>query len=169
MLDFPKNEIRVHLFLGEIRAQEVAVKLRQRAHLGMVMTRVGRIVQRGLNRALLGSGKRLKIVHEAVVPNQWVSALRRLPSHVPQVLAGRLQEWVLKGLTEHLKQHAEEFIKAAEDIADGVTLVITLGNPPGFSQLRQALKGKGIALASLKMSDGAPTVKIKITPGHRND
>ena len=40
-LDFPKNEIRVYLFLGEIRAQEMAVKLRQRAHLGMVMTRVG--------------------------------------------------------------------------------------------------------------------------------
>jgi hypothetical protein len=168
-LDFPKNEIRVHLFLGEIRAQEVAVKLRQRAHLGMVMTRVGRIVERGLNRALVGSGKRLKIVHEAVTPNQWVSALRRLPSNVAQALARRLQEWVLKGLTEHLKQHAEEFIKAAEDIADGVTLVITLGNPPGFPQLRQALKGKGIALTNLRMSDGAPTVQIKITPGYRND
>jgi len=168
-LDFPKNEVQVRLFLGEIRAQEVAVKLRQRAHLGLVMTRVGRIVERGLNRALLGSGKRLKIIHEAVTPDHWISALRRLPSHVSQVLAQRLQEWVLKGLTEHLKQNAEEFIKAAEDIADGVTLVITLGNPPGLPQLRQALKGKGVALTSLKLADGAPTVKIKISSGYSHD
>ncbi len=168
-LDFPQNEIRVHLFLGEIRAQEVAVKLRQRAHLGLVMTRVGRIVERGLNRALLGSGKRLKIIHEAVTPDHWISALQRLPGHVPQLLAQRLQAWVLKGLTEHLKQNAEEFIKAAEDIADGVTLIITLGNPPGLPQLRQALKGKGVALTSLKLADGAPTVKIKITPGYSHD
>ena len=169
ILDFPKNEIRVHLFLSEIRAQENAVQLRRQAHIGTLVARLGHIVERGLRRALTGGFGRLKIVHEAVTPDQWLGALRRLPSLVPQVLMGRLQEWVLKGLTDHLKQHAEEFIKAAEDTADGVMLVITLGNPPGFPQLRQALKGKGLSLASLKMSDGTPMVKIKITPGYSHE
>jgi len=169
-LDFPKNEIRVFLFLSEIRAQEIAVKLRQHAHKGAVAAQLQGFVDRGLRRALTsGFGRRLKIVHEAVMPDQYSGALRRLPSLVPQVLLGHLKEWVLKGLSDHMKQRPEEFIKAAEDTADGVTLSITIGNPPGFPQLRQALKGKGFSLASLKMSDGTPTVKIKITPGHAHE
>lgn len=95
--------------------------------------------------------------------------MRKLPSLVPQVLLGRLTEWVVKGLSDHLKQHAEEFKQAAEDTADGVTLLITIGNPPGFSQLRQALKGKGLSIAGLKLSDGEPSVGIKITPGHTHE
>ena len=94
-------------------------------------------------RALSGGRGGLKIVHEAVTPDQWLSALGRLPSLVPQILSGRLKEWVLKALSDQLKQHVQEFIKAAEDTTDGVTLLISIGNPPGFSQLRQALKGKG--------------------------
>jgi hypothetical protein len=166
ILNFPKNEIRVYLFLSEIRAQEIAVKLRQHAHVGMVASRLRQFIDRGLSSALKGKFGRLKIVHEAVTPDQWFGALRRLPSLVVQVLKGRLTEWVVKGLSDHLKQRTEEFIKAAEDTADGVTLVITLGNPPGYAQLRQALKGKGLSLASLKMADGAPAIKIKVIPGY---
>lgn len=169
VLDFPSNEIRVYLFLGEIRAQEVAVKLRQHAHIGMITARLGRYVERGLRGALIRASRRLRIVHETVTPDQWLGALRRLPSLVPQVLLGRLQEWILKGLSIYLKQQPEEFIQAAEDTADGVTLEITLGNPPGFPQLRQALKGKGLSLARLKFSDGAPTVKIKSKPGYAHE
>lgn len=169
ILDFPRNEIRIRLFLSEIRAQELAVKLRQHAHIGTVAARLGRILERGLGKALAGGFGRLKIIHEAVTPDQWLGALRRLPSLVPQVLLGRMQEWVLKGLIDHLKQRTEEFIKAADDTADGVTLVITLGNPPGFPQLRQALKGKVLSPASLKMADGAPQVKIGATPGYSHE
>lgn len=170
ILDFPKNEIRVFIFLSEIRAQEMAVKLRQRSHIGAVVARLRRIIERGLRRALTrGFGRSIKIIHEAVTPDQWLGALRRLPSMVPRILMGRLKEWILKALTDHLKQSSEEFIKAAEDTADGVTIVITIGNPPGFPQIRQALKGKGLSLSSLKMSDGAPEVKIKIIPGYSHE
>jgi hypothetical protein len=166
ILDFPKNEIRVRLFLSEIRAQEVAVKLRQHAHIGMVTSRLRGFLERGLRSALIGTSGRLKIVHEAVTPDQWPGAFRRLPSLVPQVLLGRLTEWVVKGISDHLKQNPEDYIKAANDTADGVALAITLSNPPGFPQLRQALKGSGLSIANLKMSGEAPTVKIKMVPGH---
>ena len=169
ILDFPKNEIRIYLFLSEIRAQEIAVKLRQHAHIGVVTTRLQRIIDRGLRRALRGAFGRLKIVHEAAVPGQELATLRRLPSLVSQVLLRRLQEWVVKGLSDQLKQRTDEYIKAAEDTADGVTLVITLENPPGFPQLRQALKGQGLSLASLKMTDGAPPIQIKIVPGYSRE
>ena len=169
IFDFPKNEILIRLFLSEIRAQEITVKLRQHAHVGAVVARLGRIVRRGLRRAFAGGFGRVKIIHEAVTPDQWLASLRRLPSLVPQVLMGQLQEWILKALTDHLKQHSEEFIKAAENTADGVTLVINFSNPPGFPQLRQALKGKGTSLTGLNLSDGTPGAKIKIIPGFSHD
>jgi hypothetical protein len=169
IFDFPGNEIRVYLFLSEIRAQEVAVKLRQHAHIGTVTARLRQFIERGLRSALTGRFGRLKIIHEAVTPDQWIGAFRRLPSLVPRVLVGHLLEWILKGLSNHLKQRSDEFIKAAEDTADGVTMLITVDNPPGFPQLRQALKGKGLSLAGLKMSDGEPMIKIKIIPGYTHE
>jgi hypothetical protein len=169
VLDFPKNEIRVRLFLSEIRAQEVAVKLRQHAHIGAVMAQLQRYIDRGLRSSLSGAFARLKLVHESVTPDLWVAALRRLPSIVPQLLRSRLQEWLLKGLADHLKRRPEEFIRAANDTADGVTLLLTLGNPPGFPQLRQALKGKALSLADLKLSGATPTVKVETLPGHADE
>jgi hypothetical protein len=169
VLDFPKNEARFYLFLSEIRAQEFAVKFRQQAHPGVVTARLGKIITLRLRSAFNGAHGRLKIIHEAAVPNQATGVLQRLPSLVHQVLLARLTEWTVKALADQLKQRSEEFIKAAEDTADGVTLVITLGNLPGFPQLRQALKAKVISLAGLKLSDGTPTVKINIIPGYKHE
>jgi hypothetical protein len=88
---------------------------------------------------------------------------------VHQALKGRLVEWVMKGLADQLKQRADEFLKAAEDTADGVTLLITLESPPGFPELRQALKAKGISPNSLKLPEGSPTVKITISAGYKHE
>ena len=169
ILDFPKNEARIYLFLSEIRAQEITVTLRQNGYIGRVTAGLHKAIERGLHRAFRGSPRRLKIIHEAVTPGKWAEAFQRLPSIVPQILKGRLVEWTIKALTDHLKQHTQEFVKAAEDTADGVTLIITLENPPGFPQLSQALKAKSISPNSLKFSDGEPTIKIKITPGYTHE
>lgn len=61
------------------------------------------------------------------------------------------------------------FIAAAENSADGVTMAITLSNPPGFAQLRQALKGKGLSFALLKLPAGSPTTKFKVLPGYSHE
>ncbi|MFZ0134390.1 MAG: hypothetical protein WAK95_17770 [Desulfobacterales bacterium] len=165
---FPKNEIIARLYLSEIRAQEIAVKLRQHGHMGVVMERLRRFVDRGVNRAFSANRGRLKIIHGTVVPGQPVDALKRLPTLVLQVFRGRLTEWLVKGLADHIQKHAQEFIRAADEAADGVTMVITLENPPGFPRLCEALKGKGISLASLKLPAGDPTVKLRIYPGHKH-
>jgi hypothetical protein len=167
VLDFARNEARVYLFLSEIRAQEVAVKLRQQAHIGMVVNNLRKPIQRGMNKAFSGKSGRLKIIHEAVAPGKWADALKRRPSVVHQALKGRLVEWSVKGLADQLKQRAEEFKKAADATEDGVTLLITMENPPGFPQLRQALKAQGISPNSLQLPEGSPTIKITIHPGYK--
>jgi hypothetical protein len=169
ILDFPKNEIRIYLFLSELRAQELAVKLRQQAHLGRVTAELHKRIERGIHKAFRGSSRRLKIIHEAVAPGKWAEAFKRLPSIIPQVLKGRLVVWTVKGLADHFKQHTDEFIKAAEDTADGVTLIITLETPPGLAQLSQALKSKTVSPNSLKFSNGEPVFKIKILPGYQHE
>jgi hypothetical protein len=164
---FPKNRIVAHLYLSELRAQEIAVKLRQHAHLGAALERLRRIVTRGMDRAFAGHRRLLKIVHGAVVPGSAGNAFHRLPSLVPQVLRGRVTEWIARGLAEHLPKHAQEFIQAADATSDGVTLIITLENPPGFRELAEALKGSGVTPATLKLPDGEPTVTLKAYPGRR--
>jgi hypothetical protein len=166
ILHFPKNEIIARLYLSEIRTQQIAVKLRQHAHMGTVADRLRRFIERGVNRVFAANPGCLKIVHGAVVPGQPMDAFNRLPSLVSPVLRGRITEWLVKGLADHLPKHAQEFIKAADDTADGLTLVITLENPPGFRQLGEALKGKRISLATLKLPEGEPTVKLRIYPGY---
>jgi hypothetical protein len=165
---FPKNRIVAHLYLSELRAQHIAVKLRQNAHLGPVMERFRHIVTRGMTAALGGHRHRLKIVHGAVIPGASAIALGRLPSLIPQMLGGRVTEWIVKGLADQLPKRAQEFIQAADTRADGVTLLITLQNPPGFHELGEALKGGGVSLATLKLPDGEPIVTLKTVAGHRH-
>ena len=169
ILDFPKNEARVYVFLSEIRAQEIAVKLRQNAHIGPVTVRLRRIIHSGISRAFAGNPKRLKLIHEATPPGQGAAALRRLPSVVLVALRGRLIEWAVKAVADHLQQRTGEFVKAAEDTADGVTLVITLASPPGFPQLRDALKARTVSLATLNVAEGVPEVSISIYPGYKHE
>jgi predicted DNA-binding transcriptional regulator len=168
LMDFQNNQIRIYQYLSEKRAQEIAVKLRQQAHVGMITSQLGRILKRGLHRTLIG-GFGLKIIHEAVVPEQWAGSLQRLPSVVPQILEHKLHEWVLKSLSEFIKNNAMQFIAATEDPANGVTLIITVANPPGFANIRQALKGRGMPLPSLKLAEGMPTVGIRVAPGYIYD
>ncbi len=166
VLDFRANQIRVQIYLSEIRAQEIAVKLRQQAHLGTVIAYLGRIFERGARTALSGGFGRLKIVHEAVTPDRWSSALQRMPSLVPRVLLGRLQEWFLGNLPTLLKQQAQQFIAESEKPDDGVTLHVTIDQPPGFAHVRDALKGKVASLSNLRLSGGAAAVSLRVSAGY---
>jgi hypothetical protein len=168
-LDFPRNEARIYLYLSEVLAQGLAVKLRQQAHSGMVVARLGQILDRGLRGALAGGSGRLKIVHESVTPALWAGALRRLPAAVPHVLRSRLHEWVMKSMGDQLKQQAAQLLAAAEQPVDGVTLVMTLANVPPLTQLGQALKSRTLSLASLRQPGEAPAVSLRIVAGYTND
>lgn len=169
VLHFPRNEIVARVYLSEVRAQALAVRLRQHAHLGTAADRLRRFIQRGVNRAFADTLGQLKIVHGAVVPGRPMDALGRLPALVPKALGARVTEWLVKGLTEHLQKHAGEFIQASGNTADGVTIEITLENPPGFRQLGEALKGKGIALGSLTLPEGHPAVRLAVSPGFKGE
>jgi hypothetical protein len=167
-LDFRNNQIRIYLYLSEIRAQNISVKLRAQTHAGSVAAGLGKMLELGIRRSLI-DGFGLKIIHESVTPGQWLEALKRLPSQAQTLLFGRMMEWTLKGLNEQLKQHSQQFIAATEGPEDGLTLKITIAAPPGFAGLGQALKGKVLSLSDLKLSDGAPNLAMDIFPGYKHE
>jgi hypothetical protein len=171
IFNFPTGQIRICMYLGEVRAQRMAIKLRQQAHLGKALTSLRALLERGMVYALRGGGYgRLKIIHETVAPEQALGgALQRIPAAVLDNLRFRLQEWSLKGLADFLKQQPQQFIAATEAPADGVTLRVTLANPPGIELLRQALKGRTPSLTGLKSSGPVPgAVRIDIVAGYSN-
>ena len=114
-----------------------------------------------------GAHGRIKIIHEAVEPEQALGgALRRIPSAVLGVLRFKLREWILNALTDFLKQQSAQFIAASESPADGVTLLVTINHPPGLDVLRQALKGRIPSLGDFRLSGSAPEVTVSVAPGY---
>jgi len=167
VFDFPQGEVRVLLYLSEVRAQAVAGQLRQGVS-AATLRLFRRILEVRVRRALEGSSPgALKIIHGAVLPKPGKGpVLDRLPGVVRKWLAGRLTAWLVKGIAGSLKQHSQAFIEAAQKPADGVTLVLTLRNMPGLSEMREALKGKPLPLAALAGLGGAPDLHVTVRAGH---
>jgi hypothetical protein len=167
VLDFPKNEVRASFFLGERRAQEMAVKLRQRSHTGAIVARLATVVQRGVRSALARGQRQLTVIHEGVRAGRTGGTpFERVPPAFTRLFERRLEEWILKGLAAQLKSRGEDFTQAANDTADGVTVTVTIPNPPGFPKLRQALSGRGGSLLSVNL-EGSPLVSVNFAPGQR--
>lgn len=169
-LDFPTDQIRVHLFLSESRAQDLAGRLRKQAHPGMIVNDLNRIFKWRLPAILSGRLRgRVKIIHETLTPEQSLGGgLRRLPSGALWTLSKKLQEWLIgsEEVRNFFKLHAQRVIAASEDPRDGITLIFTVLNPPGFPQLRQTLRGKISAISGLSPQGRMPKVKVDVVPGY---
>jgi hypothetical protein len=91
---------------------------------------------------------------------------------VPQVFIAKLQEWLTTAFTEFAKTQAQNFLKASEDPADGVTLVFTMPHPPGLKEIGQLLaqQGAGAAAVADVIAKGTPpAVRVEAFPGHKRD
>src|SRR5215212_2018257 len=170
-LDFPRNQVRIYLFLSENASQEIASMLRQRAPAGAVLSRLKAEYARDLNAALSGRpNRRVQVVHEAVFPDRFLgpgTALKRVHPKYLRWLLKKLKRWLRKRLAEYLQQQAQKFIAATEDPADGVTLVVTFTNPPGLSNLRRIFGGASAAPSGTGLPKGMPETSIEVVPGFR--
>ncbi len=170
-LDFPRNQIRLFIFLSEASAQEIAVQLRQ-SQLAGAWKLLKSAVAAGLATAFRAIGRHVKVVHEAVPPEQFVGAmagqvLRRVGPVAIDWLINKLLDWLYQAITAYYQQRANEFIAATEAPADGVTLVVALTNPPGLSQIRRALRGE--PFNPLALPEGVPTINVKVVAGFRRN
>jgi len=171
VLDFPRNQIRVYIFLSEAASQEIATMLRQRAPVGAVESRLKAEYGRDLKAALSGKTNRhVKVVHEAVLPERFFGlgkAIKRVHPMLLQRLRKKLRRWLRQRLAEYLQQQTQKFIAATENTADGVTLVVTFTSPPGLSSLRGVVRG-GVMKPSVNgFPKGMPQTAIEVVPGFK--
>ena len=105
-----KDQIRVCVYLSEVKAQQLAVRLRQQSHAGSVAVGFNKFVARRLPRILHGHRpRRLRIVHPGIPPGQSpASVLQRLPGIVPQAFIAKMQEWLVHGFSEFIKTQSPE-------------------------------------------------------------
>lgn len=166
-LDFPANEIRLNLFLGEADAQAIATHLRRNqpetAHLLMMMT-----LDEGLKSLFTyGEYGDLKIVHPNVIPGKRSGlAMEKIPPVITNALRDFLKNEVGKKLITYLRDKPDEFVQAAEHYSDGVTISSMLLSPPDFSVLRQMLTGSSYSLPEAIFSKGPADVLFNIKPGY---
>jgi len=168
VLDFPADRIRLYLFLSERRAQELAATLRKQGHAGAIASRLKAFIDRGLAAAAHGNiTGRIRIVHEAVsLPEARGAALGKPPAAAVQAFTARIGEWTLTALTEFFTAQAARFIAATEDAKDGVTVIVTLTNPPGMAAMRGAVGGA--ASTGTASTKGKAETQVDVAPGFTN-
>jgi len=172
ILDIPKDEIRVCVYLSEVKAQKLAVRLRQQSHAGSLAVGFSKAVARRLSHILHGDWpRRLRIVHAGIRPGQSPeSVLQKLPGVVPQVFITKMQEWLVHAFTHFIKTQSQKYLAAAEDPADGVTLRFTIEHPQGLKELGQALVEKGPSGSKVAEAIGQgsqPNIRVEVFPGHK--
>jgi hypothetical protein len=170
-LDCPADEIRVCIFLSEVVAQRLAVRLRRQSHPGAVAALFHKYVRRRLGPIVKGERPtRLRVIQPGLPPGQaHGAALRRLPPDASAALAEKIQQSVVRAFATFAGDQARRFTTAAEDTADGVTLTFTIARA-GLEALGKALVSAVPAgLAGSLASGPQPDVRIDVQPGFKCD
>jgi hypothetical protein len=166
VLDMVKDEVRACVFVSEVKAQQLAVQLRQQAGAGPLASRFQRWLQRRLWHLFFGQARhRLRIVHAALPPGQAPAArATRLPQAAALPFARGLQTWLVQGFAEAVRAQSKAIVAATEDASDGITLRFTIAQPPGLKGLADGLAGK--PAAPMPAPGAAPTVSVTVAAGH---
>ncbi|MCA1636675.1 MAG: hypothetical protein LC802_24155 [Acidobacteria bacterium] len=173
-LNTARDEIRVSIYMSEVRTQKFAVHLRRQAHAGSVGVDFNKFVARRLKPIFEGRRPRgLRVVKAGVAPGPLQgAALHRLPGIVSQVFFAKLQGWLVYGFSEFVKTQAQQFLSAADQPADGVTLVMTLERPLGLKEIGQALVEQGASvtkIVNIFKQGSQPNVRTEVFAGHKCD
>jgi hypothetical protein len=173
-LDFPKDEFRVFVYLGERTAQEISARIRSR-DLTAALLAAKRVYEAGVTTALGGEIRRhVKILSEALPQEQLLGGvLGNLASQVKSALARKVAGWVGKGIADLVQSRGGDFVTASEDPANGVTIVVTIVGPPGAPLVRRLLRGDGIGPEALRdigsAFKGDPKLSVQTVAGFRFD
>jgi hypothetical protein len=147
----------------------MATAVRKQGHAGTVATGLKGLLDRGVASAVGGNiSGRIKIIHEALMLDEARGAgFGKVPKAAVQQFAARIGEWTLNALTNYLSTQSARFLAATEDAKEGVTVVVTLANPPGMAGMRKGLGGSSSNGA--RAPAGAPaSVEVDVVPGFTN-
>lgn len=169
--DFPKDEVRVHAYIGESAAQEVAAALRKGGSPGAAIAKLRALLRAEMG-VLAGEGseKLLRFVIErspaGPEPDTLASAaLRAVQKALRKQIGVKVIDWFWARLAEVLQKQTSQFIAATEGPEDGVTIVVTFHNPPGLTGLRKALRGGAPSTLDQWPPSQLPSATVRFVAG----
>jgi hypothetical protein len=169
-LDCAKDEIRIRIFLSEVVAQRLAVRLRRQSHPGTGAAWFQKYV--GMRLAPILRGERLgrvRLIQAGLPPADSLGvALKRLPPEVTAALTAKLQESLVTSFADYTKTQSQRVITATEDTADGITLKFTVARTAGLQQVGKALlpNGSTAGLAEAIRNGAKPDVRVEALAGY---
>jgi len=169
IFDSTRDEIRVCVFLSEVKAQRLVLRLRKQSHSGSLAVGFQKYLAPRLALVLRGERPgRLRLVHSAVTSG---AAMRRLPPVAIAAIVARLSAALVTSFAEFAKTQAQRIVAASDDAADGITIRFTIARAAGLQQLFKALQPNGLAagLADAILSGTKPDVRIDVEPGYKCD
>jgi hypothetical protein len=93
------------------------------------------------------------------------NVLQKIPDALSSVMTEKVIEWCLRKLSEYFREKKQEFIKATENPADGVTILITFANPEIVPIICRTLRGKPVSLTPSIIPRTIPCAQIRVLPG----
>ena len=170
-LDCPKDEIRIGIFLSEVRAQRMAVWLRRQSHPGAVTAGFHRYVGHRLAPILRGERlARIQVIQAGLTPGEALGeALKRLPAEVSDALIAKVLECLVSAFAEYVKGQSQRIVTATEDTADGITLKFSIARPSWLQQVCQALlpQGQTAGVVDAIRRGSKPDVRVEVEPGYK--
>jgi hypothetical protein len=127
-------------------------------------------VAKGAGRVVAGAmraGTAARAAAGGVAARAGRAIARVIPGALASVVAEKIIEWSLQKISEYLRERKQEFIKATERPADGVTILITFANPGLLPVVCRSLRGEAITLTSALVPRGIPSAKVQVFPGLR--
>lgn len=158
------NRIVGTLFVAEPQAQRIAAALRSGNQRSVLLQAVTSILDAAAKNMADGRGRHLKIIPRA---EQFKPGGRLMLKAVVRWFGQRFFKWlarvIIRRIQSDLAEFGSRFAKAAEDPAWGVTITITLDNPPAMAAISAAMQGK-LQLPDLGQVE-VPAASWAVAPG----
>ena len=173
-----RDQLTVAIFLSEREAQELAPRL-QKGEVTAALSLVRASIEAGVRSAVRGGSRHVRVLTETVEPEQLLPALAaaagggvlsKIGDKALDWFVDKLLDLLWAALAEWVRRKTEDFARAAEDPADGVTILVTAKAPALVRVVRDAAQGRApsvVDLAKLVLPIAAmlPDVVIRSVSG----
>jgi hypothetical protein len=173
-VDFPRDEMRVRIHVGEPVAQSIATELR-RTRRGAELVHRLRLLFASATAELASAQNDavLRITIDPPGPDDRASlaTVTRHGQHgaIRRELGAKMVEWTWIRLVEFAKQNADDFVRATEQPQNGVTMVVTFRSPPRMAALRKVLRGGSPSAEDRWPPRETPAASIRVFAGAKAD
>jgi hypothetical protein len=171
-LDFPHELAKVFIYLSEADAQAVAASVRRGESVTPVLVLLRKIYVAALRSMLSGHARRhVKVVHEVATEAEAEGGvLGAIGERVLNRIVDKVVTWVGRAVSDYFTRRGQEFLTAADNRADGVTIVVTLRHTGVMQLMRRGLRGDGVgsAIALARALLVPADASVRTVPGFRS-